>query len=75
MGDKEVKMKLWQLQEQISLLVCADLLANILASKLTPYSKMNVRLADQVLSSVSKVLLAYSSPEAEEKTRFCSLMD
>ena len=31
--------------------------------KLTSYSKMNVRLAAQVLSSVSKVLLAYSPPE------------
>ena len=43
--------------------------------KLTPYSKMNVRLAAQVLSSVSKVLLAYSRPEAEKTVRFCSLMN
>ena len=44
--------------------------------KLTPYSKMNVRLAAQVLSStVSKVLLAYGPPEAAEAARFCSLMD
>ena len=43
--------------------------------KLTSYSKMNVRLAAQVLSSVSKVLLACSPPEAAETARFCSLMD
>ena len=43
--------------------------------KLTPYSKMNVGLAAQVLSSVSKVLLAYSRSEAAEIARFCSLMD
>ena len=43
--------------------------------KLTSYSKMNVRVAAQVLSSVSKVLLAYSPPEAAEIARFCSLMD
>ena len=44
--------------------------------KLTPYSKMNVRLAAQVLSStVSKVLLAYGPPEAAETAHFCSLMD
>ena len=43
--------------------------------KLTSYSKMNVRLAAQVLNSVSKVLLAYSPPEAAERARFCSLMD
>ena len=43
--------------------------------KLTPYSKMNVRLAAQVLGSVSKVLLAYSPPEAAETACFCSLMD
>ena len=43
--------------------------------KLTSYSKMNVRLAAQVLSSVSKVLLAYSPPEAAETARFFSLMD
>ena len=42
--------------------------------KLTPYSKMNVRFASQVLSSV-KVLLAYSPPEAAETARFYSLMD
>ena len=33
---------------------------------------MNVRLAAQVLSSVSKVLLACSPPEAAETARFCS---
>ena len=38
--------------------------------KLTPYSKMNVRLAPQVLSSVSQVLLAYSPPAAAETARF-----
>ena len=44
--------------------------------KLTTYSKMNVRLATQVLSStVSKVLLAYGPPEAAETAHFCSLMD
>ena len=44
--------------------------------KLTTYSKMNVRLAAQVLSStVSKVLLAYGPPEAAETAHFCSLMD
>ena len=43
--------------------------------KLTPYSKMNVRLEAQVLTAVSKVLLAYGSAEAAEKARFCSLMD
>ena len=40
--------------------------------KLTSSSKMNVRLADQVLSStVSKVLLAYVPPEAAETAHFC----
>ena len=44
--------------------------------KLTPYSKMNVRLTAQVLSStVSKVLLAYGPPEATETAHFCSVMD
>ena len=44
--------------------------------KLTPYSKMNVRLAAQVHSStVGKVLLAYGPPEAAETACFCSLMD
>ena len=44
--------------------------------KLTPYSKINVRLAAQVLSStVSKVLLAYGPPEAAETAHFYSLMD
>ena len=42
--------------------------------KLTAYSKM-IRLAAQVLSSVSKVLLAYSPPETAETACFCSLMD
>ena len=43
--------------------------------KLTPYSKMNVRLAAQVLSStVSKVLVAYGPPKAAETAHFCSLM-
>ena len=36
---------------------------------------MNVRITAQILSSVSKVLLAYSPPEAAETARFCSLMD
>ena len=44
--------------------------------KLTTYSKMNLILAAQVLSStVSKVLLAYGPPEAAETAHFCSLMD
>ena len=44
--------------------------------KLTPYSKMNVRLAAKVLSStVGKVLLVYGLPEAAETAHFCSLMD
>ena len=44
--------------------------------KLMPYSKMNVRLAAQVLSStVSKVLLAYGPPEVAETAHFCSLID
>ena len=43
--------------------------------KLTPCLKMNVTLAAQVLISVSKVLLAYSPPEAAATARFCSLMD
>ena len=44
--------------------------------KLTPYSKMNVRLAAQVFSSVvSKVLLAYGPPEDAETAHYCSLMD
>ena len=38
--------------------------------KLTAYSKMNVRLATQVLSYVSKVLLAHSPPEAAETAHF-----
>ena len=42
---------------------------------LTPYSKIHVRLTTQVLSSASKVLTAYSPPEAAETSRFCSLMD
>ena len=44
--------------------------------KLTPYSKMNVRLAAQVLSStVSKVMLPYGPPEAAETAPFRLLMD
>ena len=43
--------------------------------KLIPCSKMNVTLAAQLLISVSKVLLAYSPPEAAATARFCSLMD
>ena len=43
--------------------------------KLTSYSKMNVGLAAQVLSSASKVLLAYSPPDTAEPAHFCSLMD
>ena len=42
---------------------------------MTPYLKMNERLAAQVLSAVSKVLLAYGPPEAAETALFCSLMD
>ena len=38
--------------------------------KLVPCSKMNVILAAQVLISVSKVLLAYSPPEAAATARF-----
>ena len=43
--------------------------------KLTPYSKMNIRLAAQVLSSVSKVLFTYSPPEAAETACFWWLID
>ena len=44
--------------------------------KLTPHSKINVRLAAQVLSStVSKVPLVYGSPEAKKAAHFCSSMD
>ena len=44
--------------------------------KLSPYSKTNVRLAAQVLSStVSKVLLAHGPPKAAETACFCSLMN
>ena len=43
--------------------------------KLIPCSKMNVRLAAQLLSSASRILLAYGPPEASEIARFCSLMD
>ena len=44
--------------------------------KLTPFSKMNVRLAAQVLSStVSKILLQYGPPEAKETARYCEMMD
>ena len=51
---------------------CQNFQMNI---KLTSYSKMNVRLAAQVLSSVSKVLLVKIPPEAAETARLCSLMD
>ena len=51
---------------------CQNFQLNI---KLTTYSKMNVRLTAEVFSSASRVLLAYSSPEAAETARFCSLMD
>ena len=45
-------------------------------TKLTLYSKMNIRLSAQVLSSaVSKVLLAYGPLEAAETANFCLLMD
>ena len=45
-------------------------------NKLTPYSIMNVKLAAQELSStVSKVLLKYGPPEAAGTAKFCSLMD
>jgi len=44
--------------------------------KLTPYSKMNVRLAVQVLSStVANILSEYGPPEAKETARFCLMMD
>ena len=44
--------------------------------KLTPYSKRNVRLAAQVISStVNKVLLAYGLPGAAETAHFCSFME
>ena len=43
--------------------------------KLTPYSKVNVRLAPQVLSStLSKVVLAYDPLQTAETAHFCSLM-
>ena len=42
--------------------------------KLISYSKMNVRLAAQVLSPVSKFLLVYCPTEAAETACFCSLM-
>ena len=42
--------------------------------KLIPYSKMNVRLAAQVLSFISKVLLVYCPTEAAETASSCSLM-
>ena len=42
---------------------------------LTLSSKVNVRLEAQVLSSVSKVLLACGPLEAAETVNFCPLMD
>ena len=38
--------------------------------KLTPYSKMNLELPAQVLSSVSKVLLSYGPSEVVETSSF-----
>ena len=38
--------------------------------QLIPYSKMNVRLAAQVISSVSKILLVYCPTEAAEQHAF-----
>ena len=44
--------------------------------KLTSYSKMNLRLAAQVLSSsVSKVLTEFASPETAETAKYCHNMD
>lgn len=43
---------------------------------LTSYSKMRVNLATQVLSeTVSKVMMAYSTPETHETAIFLSMMD
>ena len=44
--------------------------------KLTPYLKMNVRLAAQVLSTtVGTILNAYGPPDAKETARFCLMMN
>ena len=44
--------------------------------RLTSYSKMNVKLAAQVLSStVGKTINQYGSPEFVETARFCCMMD
>lgn len=43
---------------------------------LTSYSKMRVNLATQVLSeTLSKVMMAYSTPETHETANFLSMMD
>jgi len=43
---------------------------------LTSYSKMNVKLAAQVLSTtVSKTIKAYGSPESAGTAKFCEMMD
>ena len=44
--------------------------------KLTPYSKINVKLAAQVLSSAAgKTLTSYEPPEAAGTAKLCLLMD
>ena len=44
--------------------------------KLTPFSKMNVKLAAQVLSSsVAKILHNYGPAEAKETARYCEIID
>ena len=44
--------------------------------KLTSFSKMNVKLAAQVLSStVSKVMSEFGSPDSAETAKFCLMLD
>ena len=43
--------------------------------KLTPYSIMNVKLAQVLSSTVSKTLTSYGPPEAAGTAKFCLLMD
>ena len=44
--------------------------------KLTCYPIMNVKMADQILSStVSNILSNYASPDAAETAKFCLLME
>ena len=44
--------------------------------RLTSYSKMNVKLAAQVLSStVGNTMTQYGSPEFTETAKFCCMMD